>query len=93
MTNHQLIQCGGHGWAPWSIVCVHLVEGTSREWVAVPSDFDEVDYDWFCPACDPENPDIEQLKAICIHCVRKLRGMYDQNYKDDDPDADDALHG
>ena len=84
--NCNLIQCGKDGWSPWSIVCVHLVTGESREWVPIPSDNPEVDYDWACPTCESDlneqgdNIDLNNLRAICIHCVRDLRKKYDLNF-------------
>lgn len=82
--NINLIQCGDHQLAPWSIVCEHLMNGASREWMSMPSNNPEVDYDWVCPDCIPteENPpNIDNLRAICIHCVRHLRSKFDPNFK------------
>lgn len=73
--SHNLIQCSDHKWAPWSIVCIHLVNG-STDWNPVPNnDSPEVDYDWLCNECRSKLPDLEAdgLKAICIHCVRLLQ--------------------
>lgn len=81
MAKEDLIRCGGHGFAPWHIVCVHLVEGTSKDWVAIPlrpDDGREVDSDWLCPDCADEYDagiNIDKLKPVCMHCVRKLRGV------------------
>jgi len=85
MAKTDLIQCGDHSWAPWSVVCVHLCSGTSREWIGIPSNSPEVDFDWVCPECEPhiEKPDLEKLKAVCIHCVRKLRRRFDPNFQED----------
>lgn len=84
---YQLIQCGDHSWAPWSIVCVHLMEGTSHEWIPIPSDFPEVDFDWACPACNPNDPEtvfnLDNLRPVCIHCVRRYRRKLDPNFNDD----------
>jgi hypothetical protein len=33
-----LIRCANDGLAPWSIVCVHLLNGLSHEWLPVPVD-------------------------------------------------------
>ncbi len=76
--NINLIQCADDGWAPWSIVCIHLIEGTSKEWVHIKlreDDLREVDGDWVCPDCyeNIENPNIDDLRPICMHCVRKLK--------------------
>ena len=85
---NDLIQCGRHGmWAPWSIVCVHLMEGQSRQWQAVPSNAPEVDFDWLCPSCLEKHnrgQDVLDLsKAVCMHCVRVLRKRYDPNYQEE----------
>jgi hypothetical protein len=74
----NLIQCGDHSWAPWSMVCVHLVEGTSKQWCPMPQDEgSEVKNDWLCPECraaaQQDRISAEDLKAICIHCVRSLQ--------------------
>jgi hypothetical protein len=94
--NINLVQCGDHSWAPWSIVCTHLMEGTSRDWRPVESDNPEVDYDWFCPPCRTkleeaqaanERPDIADMQCICMHCVRFLRNKFDPNFKKEDSNA------
>jgi len=88
--NINLIQCGDHAWAPWSIVCTHLMDGTSREWEELNSNNPEVDFDWLCPECNKifqsqmeadRDVSLEHLKAICIHCVRDLRSKFDSNYE------------
>jgi hypothetical protein len=68
----RLIQCGDHGWAPWGVVCVHLVNGTAAQWCRVPGR----DYDRLCPACLVKGPDlpVEYLKAVCLHCIRQMQG-------------------
>ena len=88
--NHNLIRCGDHSWAPWSIVCVHLMNGTSRDWLPINSNHPEVDYDWVCPDCEPmlekeklSEEDMVKLACVCIHCVRYLRDKYDSNYEED----------
>ena len=88
MENHNLIRCAGDGWAPWSIVCVHLATGESKEWIPIESNNPEVDHDWVCPECDTTlqesgSVDVDKLKAICIHCVRRLRETNDPKYKDE----------
>lgn len=40
---NYLIQCGDHKWAPWSIVCRHLIDGM-KEWNRVETDEGT---DWF----------------------------------------------
>lgn len=78
MNNKLLIECGDHSYAPWSIVCVHLIDGTSREWKLIEvDDGREVDGDWVCPDCHEKhmagNDDINFLRPICMHCVRTIR--------------------
>ena len=70
----NLIQCADHKWAPWSIVCIHLVDG-GTDWNPVPNEMPEVDYDWLCDVCRNKYPDVDvdDLKSICIHCVRELQ--------------------
>jgi len=75
MAAPKLIQCGDHKWAPWCVVCVHLVEGTSQQWERLAGSDGDQD-DWVCPEClatGVENLPIEELKAICIHCVRDMQ--------------------
>lgn len=83
--NENLIECGDHKWAPFSVLCVHLISGDSNEWVPIDSQSPEVDFDWLCPACADtiENPNLEDLKVVCIHCVRKLRIENDPNFKEE----------
>ena len=94
--SHELIECQDHKFAPWAIVCVHLMDGTSREWVALPNEHGsaEVEYDWLCPECDLEQQaifeeqrphteeEMNHLKCVCIHCIRTLRKMYDPNFEE-----------
>jgi hypothetical protein len=83
--NINLIQCGDDGWAPWSVVCIHLLNGSSREWVPLDSTNPEVDHDWLCPECvkkhDAGDHNLNEMRAVCIHCVRKVRAKLDPNYK------------
>jgi hypothetical protein len=61
--------------APAVIVCRHLLDGTSREWVEiVPDDHQEVS-DWICRDCAERFPDIpvEDLRSVCMHCCRAFR--------------------
>ena len=86
-TNINLIECADHKLAPWSIVCVQLVEGRSRNWISLPSNNPEVEFDWVCPECEQmlkktdTPPDLNKLKAICIHCVRLLRKNFDPQFQ------------
>ncbi len=86
----DLIQCGDHKWAPWSIVCIHLIDGHCREWVALESSSDETDHDWVCPdcadamaECEPSKEIVANLRPVCIHCVRQLRRQLDPVFQED----------
>ena len=69
----KLIQCGDHGYAPWGVVCVHLIKGTSKEWCRL--DNPDGNTDWVCPSClaNLTDENIENLHAICMHCIRKIQ--------------------
>ncbi len=80
--NVKLIQCKNHLWAPWSILCIHLIERPeTTEWLNIKrDDGDEVEFDYICPWCDKKREKlgsydkmIEFLRPVCIHCVRDLR--------------------
>jgi len=69
----NLIKCEDGKYAPWCVVCVHLLEGTSHRWIRIPMQDGRPD-DWLCPACFAKGPDglgVDDLAALCIHCVRK----------------------
>ena len=70
-----LIQCGDDGFAPAVILCVHLANGISNEWCAVPSGDPEVDYDWLCPDCfkQKDTISVDDIRAVCMHCATRLR--------------------
>jgi hypothetical protein len=74
---NKLIRCADDRLAPWCCICVHLNDGTSNEWcpVLTGDDASEVEYDWLCPACLAQWPDVnvDDLLAVCIHCARRLR--------------------
>jgi hypothetical protein len=76
----KLIQCGDHKWAPWAIICCHLMDNPEdHEWCPIEvNDGREVDNDYVCPECfeahfeQGEPHDIDKLRAVCIHCLRHL---------------------
>ena len=73
---NKLIQCADHSYAPWGIVCVHLVEHTALDWMPVPQEpGSECDNDWLCPTCLKKYPDVllDDMRAICMHCIRDLK--------------------
>ena len=92
MAEHDLIKCGTDGWAPWSMVCVHLADESSKKAIALPSNSPEVDYDWVCPDCYEyvAHNQINQLmaedklKAICMHCTRRIIDTCEQDLPEDD---------
>jgi hypothetical protein len=69
-----LIKCGNHQHAPGLVVCVHLFEGTSKQWCRLPSGDGEVD-DWVCPDCFDRLFDltVDDLRTVCMHCARRMR--------------------
>ena len=72
----ELIQCGHRKNAPWGIICVHLSDHTSAAWVRVPQEpGKDFENDWLCPECIEKFPDLsaDNLRAVCIHCIRELR--------------------
>lgn len=74
-TTQKLIRCGDHQWAPWCVVCVHLATGTSHQWQRVEGTDNNQD-DWVCRECLAKGLDTltaDDLKAICIHCVREMQ--------------------
>jgi hypothetical protein len=70
-----LLRCAKDGWAPWGLVCRHLIDGTATEWIPVPpTDFVDTSNDWLCLACWRKGPDdlrLEDVMSLCIHCIRK----------------------
>ena len=82
--DNKLVQCGDHGYAPWGIVCIHIVEGTAKEIVPIPRDKEsEVENDWLCLECaerhfgpNAQAGDIDDLRCVCIHCLRELVQPY-----------------
>jgi len=74
--NPNLIQCGDHKWAPWSVVCKCLADNADRkDWNPLHSKIPGATYDWACDDCVQtlDKPDLDKLAAVCIHCVKRLR--------------------
>lgn len=92
--NINLIKCSNDGWAPWSVVCVHLAFENGTEWIPLDSNNPEVDHDWLCPECadimdgldetDWPQDYMDKLRPICIHCVREIRRKNDRNFSEDE---------
>lgn len=83
--NTKLIKCK-HGWRPWSIVCVHLLDASSMEWISLPQE-DCADKDWLCPVCLAnwekivEEHNLDDIRPICVDCVGEIRRVFDRNYE------------
>jgi hypothetical protein len=84
--NTDLIKCK-HGWRPWSIVCVHLLNGSSTDWIPIPQNRKGDSFDWICPKCDKrweemvEKFNIDDVRPVCIDCVADIRRGLDRNFK------------
>jgi hypothetical protein len=84
--NINLIQCGDHAWAPWHIVCVHLIRNPKQDWNLIElSDDDgrEVEGDYLCDKCcdyvrkkgqKAFEKLQDQMRPVCMHCCRNLKG-------------------
>lgn len=74
-----LIECHNGKFAPYSFLCVHLVDKPDQNWIAMEvQDGREVENDFLCEECagNFEKGDelSDTLVPICINCVRKLKG-------------------
>lgn len=89
----RYLKCTRHGKqikAPWSIVCIHLIEGTANEWIPSPQSREQDPkgeiYDWLCAACDADfdrmmdEHDLTTLRPICVYCVEDIRAAFDPQY-------------
>ena len=76
-----VVECGGHGWQPFAIVCTHLAEQESTEWHRVElanDDCREVDCDWLCLKClgkyeAGDESIVDDLRPVCMDCMKKVR--------------------
>jgi hypothetical protein len=71
----KLIKCSDGMYAPTVVVCRHLFDGESNSWNPVSGEGEEV-FDWLCPEClakFPADVDVDDLKAVCMHCARQMR--------------------
>ena len=81
-TNPKLIQCGDHQLAPWAVTCIHVCDGTASDVLPIPQDVgSETENDWLCTDCFEkfaitQQGTIENLRVVCIHCLRKLLRPY-----------------
>src|SRR5262245_52474406 len=74
----MLVECGDHGKAPGSLVCIHLVDGTSHDWYGVPTGDAVTDgeLDWLCGDCiriEPAQQNMDHFVVTCLHCVHELQ--------------------
>ncbi len=71
----MMIECGDHGRAPASAVCIHLARGTSNRWHGTLLEGEEVPGDWLCPECEPHPWDLglRDIEMWCMHCVRRIQ--------------------
>lgn len=83
----RYIKCGDHEMRRWAIVCIHLCEGTSREWISLHNSSEEdAPLDWLCPKCFAqrerieEEVDITNLRPVCVMCVQRIRARFDPKY-------------
>lgn len=85
----KYIRCGKHGGLKrWSIVCIHLIEGTANNWIPIPqnTEMNRDGYDWLCAVCEAdfdrmmEERDLTMLRPICIDCVKNIRAAFDPKY-------------
>jgi hypothetical protein len=63
-----------------SIVCVHLLNADSMEWM--PVDWGD-SMDWLCPECIKDFPSkikLEEVSLHCIKCVDERRWLFDSNF-------------
>jgi hypothetical protein len=68
-----LVQCSDGKMAPGCVVCRHLADGLSSEWIEIPMEGEEVS-DYLCPECiekGPEGIPESDLRSFCMHCARK----------------------
>jgi hypothetical protein len=76
-----VILCGDHSYAPWAIVCIHLINDPSNQWCKIEVvDGREVDGDWVCPDCYDKHQagddPVDQLVPLCMHCVNHLKQQH-----------------
>ena len=72
-------QCDHHGTVPYHVVCIHLYDDFTREWVRVKvADYREVECDYICKACQTTRRHSgderihKYMLALCQYCVRNL---------------------
>jgi hypothetical protein len=91
--NTKLIQCRDGKFAPWGIVCRHLLDGKSNEWIQLPQPDGGETYDYLCRECfekEPGSQDMDDLAACCFHCTRRMieeRGVVLIDYGDETEEA------
>jgi len=79
-----VVTCHTHGVQPWHVVCSHLLDAPSQEWLPVEKSKDdegdrrEVEHDYVCQMCADEwikqnkMPPSHMLRIVCMMHVRDL---------------------
>lgn len=95
MADNDLIQCGDHSWAPWSIVCTHVLNRTAAKVYALPKlPPGESEFDYVCMSCaeeveqDGDAINIDNLRPVCMHCVTRVLAPYEKLGLVDRPEDD-----
>jgi hypothetical protein len=75
-----LVRCGDHEFAPWRTVCRHLLDDPKLPVVRIVHGHGRQD-DFLCSGCaekakkgDDSAAFLDDLKCLCIHCVRDVLG-------------------
>jgi hypothetical protein len=73
-TMRNMVRCADHQYAPAGIICVHLANGTGKEWVSVATG-PESEHDYVCADCADklDQVPVDDLLVACIHCIRRLK--------------------
>ena len=85
-----LIQCEDDGWAPWSVVCNHLLDSeTPIEFLysVGPTHHPEGLRDAACLKCwehYQETGDYSEMRPVCMHCARKILVKHKELKNDED---------
>jgi hypothetical protein len=93
----KLIQCGDHGWAPWSLVCVHLVDGAKarKRLRFVLSDANPIhpegNRDALCLTCfengvfnKPAEELFDLVLPICLECGSRVLSHHEEVKDEED---------
>jgi hypothetical protein len=87
-TNTNFVTCSRHHGRKIEacIVCIHLLEFKSREWI--PLKYSDSDIpDWYCPECYRRyeqivaNMEYHLVRPCCVECIDAVRFLSDKNYR------------